>query len=81
MDLAVVLGALGGGATCGATLTLFVGALRDRAGASILFILFGLAVLCTLGALIAFVVEMLIAGRGLREQVTEHSPAAAGTEP
>jgi hypothetical protein len=77
LDVAVVLAAVGGGATCGATLTLFVGALRDRAGASILFILFGLAVLCTLGALAAFVFEMLLAGRGLRQQVDEHQESAA----
>jgi hypothetical protein len=75
LDIAVVLGALAGVATCGATLTLFVGALRDRTGASILFILFGGAVLCTLGALAAFMVEMLIAGHGLREATApERSP-------
>jgi hypothetical protein len=76
LDVAVVLGALAGGATCGATLTLFVGALRDRAGASVLFLLFGLAVLATLGALLAFVCEMLLAGRGLRE-ATEQRPSDA----
>src|SRR4051812_27999182 len=80
LDVAVVLGALAGGATCGATLTLFVGALRDRAGASVLFLLFGLAVLATLGALMAFVCEMLLAGRGLRE-ATEQRPAVAADAP
>ncbi|MEJ0094464.1 MAG: DUF2721 domain-containing protein [Methylocella sp.] len=66
LDVAVLLGAVGGGATCAATLTLFVGALRNAAAASILFTLFGVAVLCTLGALTAFVTEMLMAGKGLR---------------
>jgi hypothetical protein len=78
LDAAVVLGALAGVATCGATLTLFVGALRDRAGASILFLLFGGAVLCTLGALAAFMAEMLIAGHGLREAA---APDRAKTSP
>jgi hypothetical protein len=76
LDLAVVLAALGGGATCGATLALFVGALRDATVASVLFSLFGLAVTCTLGALTAFLVEMLMAGRGLREEVAEQRESA-----
>jgi hypothetical protein len=79
LDGAVVLGALAGVATCGATLTLFVGALRDRAGASILFLLFGGAVMCTLGALAAFMVEMLIAGHGLRQEAQRHAPDPAET--
>src|SRR5262252_5958714 len=43
LDVAVVLGAFAGVATCGATLVLFVGALRDTSLASLLFALFGLA--------------------------------------
>jgi hypothetical protein len=77
LDLAVVLAALGGGATCAATLALFVGALRDATVASVLFSLFGLAVICTLGALVAFLVEMLMAGRGLREEVAEQRQSAS----
>lgn len=77
LDLAVVLAALGGGATCGATLALFVGALRDATVASVLFSLFGLAVTCTLFALISFLVEMLMAGRGLREEVAEQRQSAS----
>jgi ABC-type Fe3+-siderophore transport system permease subunit len=71
LDAAVVLGAFAGVATCGATLVLFVGALRDTTLASLLFILFGIAILSTLGALIAFVVEMLMASRGLRAEVAQ----------
>jgi hypothetical protein len=55
---------MGGAATCGAVLTLLVGALRDATIASMLFALFGLAVSCTLGAICAFTVEMLMASTG-----------------
>jgi hypothetical protein len=66
LDTAVVLGALGGAATCGAVLTLFVGAVRDAGVAFVLFALFGLAVVCALGAIVAYTVEMLMAGAGIR---------------
>ena len=67
----VVLGAMGGAATCGAVLILFVGALRDATIASMLFALFGLAVSCTLGAICAFTVEMLMASTGIRDIAVE----------
>src|SRR5215472_4003566 len=51
LDVAVILGALGGAATCGAVLAMFVGALSERATASVLFGLFGLAVICALCAI------------------------------
>ena len=66
LDGAVILGALGGVATSCATLTLFLGAIRNSGAAWLLFILFGLAVLCTIGALTCYCYEMLIASRGLR---------------
>jgi hypothetical protein len=69
LDAAVILGALGGVATCGAVLTLFFGALRDATVADILFLLFGFAILCTLGALMVFGFEMLLASRGMRQRV------------
>jgi len=69
LDAAVILGALGGVATCGAVLTLFVGALRDATVDDILFVLFGLAILCTLSALMVFGFEMLLASRGMRQRV------------
>ena len=68
LDVAVVLGALGGAATCGAVLILFLGALHEATVASLLFGLFGLAVVCALGAIVAFTVEMLIASTGLRDR-------------
>lgn len=76
LDAAVVLGALGGGATCASVLALFIGFLGQTSVAPVLFVLFGLAVLFTLGALIAFVIEMLMASKGLRAQAKRSSDAA-----
>jgi hypothetical protein len=67
LDAAVMMGTLGGVATSCAALLLFVGTLRDRPGLS-LFVAFGLALLFTIGALSAFLIEMLLASRGLRDQ-------------
>jgi hypothetical protein len=63
---AMVLAALAGTATCGAILTLFVGALRDEGAAAVLFALFGIAVACTTGTLIAFLAETVLSWRALR---------------
>jgi hypothetical protein len=71
LDIAVVLGAIGGAATCAAVLALFVGALRDAAVATVLFALFGIAVVCALGAIVAFTAEMLMASIGIRTEVAE----------
>ena len=67
LDAAVMMGTLGGVATSCAALLLFVGTLLDRPGVS-LFVAFGLALLFTMGALGAFLIEMLLASRGLRDQ-------------
>ena len=80
LDIAVVLGALGGGATCAAVLALFVGFLFETDVARVLFILFGLALLFTLGALVAFVVEMLMAGQGLRAKARRSGEALSAEE-
>jgi hypothetical protein len=77
LDFAVILGAVAGAATCGAVLTMFVGALGEQAMASVLFSLFGLAVVCALCAIIAFTVEMLLAGTGIREEVAQSRRSAA----
>jgi hypothetical protein len=53
LDVAVVLGAIGGAVTCAAVLALFVGALREATIASVLFALFGLAVVCALDGIVA----------------------------
>ncbi len=76
LDAAVVLAALGGVATCGAVLTLFVGALRDATIANVLFGLFGAAILCTLCALVVFGFEMLLASRTVRDRIAERRSRA-----
>ena len=76
LDAAVFLAALGGVATCGSVLTLFVGALRDATVATLLFGLFGVAILCTLCALVAFGFEMLLASRAVRDRVNERRARA-----
>jgi hypothetical protein len=68
LDAAVILGALAGASTCGATLTLFIGVLRASTTSTVLFFLFGFALICTLGALCAYLVEMMLASRGLRAE-------------
>ncbi|WP_375463175.1 DUF2721 domain-containing protein [uncultured Methylobacterium sp.] len=81
LDAAVILAALAGVSTCGAVLTLFVGALRDATVASVLFGSFGAAILCTLCALVAFGVEVLLASRGVRDRVAQRRlDAEAGSE-
>lgn len=80
LDMAVVLAALSGVSTCGAVLTLFVGALRDTTVASVLFALFGTAILCTLLALVAFGIEMLLASHAVRLRVALRR-AEAGVRP
>jgi hypothetical protein len=72
LDIAVFLAAVGGACTCATVLALFVGALNSSGLGPVLFVLFGLAVVCTIGALSAFLTEMLIAGRGLRAEVAHH---------
>ncbi|GBU19202.1 MULTISPECIES: DUF2721 domain-containing protein [Methylobacterium] len=66
LDIAVVLACLGAVMTGVAVLTLFVGALRDAATATVLFACFGAALVCTVAAILAFLVEILMAGRGVR---------------
>jgi len=69
LDAAVILGALAGANTCAATFTLFVGVLRDTSTTFVLFFFLGFAILCTLGALAAYLFEMLLASRGIRAEV------------
>jgi hypothetical protein len=69
LDLAVVLAAVAGACTCVTVLTLFLGALRAKATAALLFVLFGTAICLTIGALVSFLTEMLMASRGIRAEV------------
>ena len=77
LDVAVALGAIGGGATAAATLTLFVGALRNAAVASALLLMFGAAVACTVGALTAFLAETVLSWHGLRDEGSLPRPKLA----
>jgi len=76
LDAAVVLGAIAAAATCASVFTLFVGALRNATVASILFTSFGLAIVCTISAIVAFATEMMMAGSGVRAEVArQQSPS------
>ena len=76
LDAAVLLAAVGGAATCAAVLALFVSSLREMANSWVMFGLFGLAVVSALGGVLAFTVEMLIAGTGIRDEVVQTQRAA-----
>ena len=65
LDTCVALAALGGAATCGAAFALFLVTLRDAEGGVILEWLFGGSLCCVIGALIAFVVDTVLAWHGL----------------
>lgn len=66
LDSAVVLSALSGGLTCATVLVLFLGELRGTAAAKWLYLSFGGAIVLTILALGAFVIEMLLAARIVR---------------
>jgi hypothetical protein len=68
LDVAIVLAAIGGAATCASVLTLFVGALRDITAATVLFALFGLAILCAIGAITAFEIKLRKGGGWLPQR-------------
>ncbi len=74
LDTAVVLGAIGAGATCLAILTLFLQAISNRVIASFLVGFFGLAIVCTLCSVLVFGLEMLISSRAMRGRMRFHLP-------
>jgi hypothetical protein len=76
LDIAVVLSAQSGGLTCIAVLVLFLGEVRGDTTAKLLFLSFGGAIVLTMAALGAFVIEMLLTARVLRRTVDRN----AGTE-
>jgi len=81
LDVAVMLATVGGVATCAAVLVLFLGALGNadvsvKALRAILFGLFGGAIVFTLAALVTFLIEMIMAGRGLRVVCRQHQKTA-----
>ena len=75
-----MMGTLGGIATSVAGLLLFVGTLREQAGIS-LFVAFGFALLFTMGALLAFLIEMLLASRGIRDVAAGATDEGDAAEP
>jgi hypothetical protein len=77
MDWAVVLAALAGALTCGAILILFLGEVLGKEAASLLFLMFGGAIVLTMGALVAYVVEMLLAARVVRRIVARNIAPSA----
>lgn len=79
LDAAVILVCLSAALTLFSILTLFVGALRDAATASVLFACFGASLILTMGAICAFLAEILLAGRGVRVEVDQHQSEAAVT--
>ncbi len=73
LDTAVVLSAVAGALTCATVLVLFLGEVRGTAAAKLLFLAFGGAIVLTIASLAAFVVEMLLAARGVRRAVDRQS--------
>jgi len=74
LDVAVVLATGGAATTCLAIMTLFLFALSNKAIASVLLLFFGVAVLCTLGSVVAFGVEMVLSNRAMRRRINFHLP-------
>lgn len=72
LDVAVLFAAAAGALTCCAALTLFANALRSGAHGTVLFWLFGGALISAIAALAVFALEMLLAGRTVRDAVDQH---------
>jgi hypothetical protein len=68
LDASIALGAVAGASTCGAALVLFVGSLRASAVEGWLIGLFALALVCTVGSLVTFMGDSLLAWHGLRRE-------------
>ncbi len=71
LDAAVLLSAMAGAFTCATVLDLFLGEVNGADAATLLFALFGGAILLTMASLTAFVCEVLVATRGVRLEVDE----------
>ncbi|HTB47490.1 MAG TPA: DUF2721 domain-containing protein [Acetobacteraceae bacterium] len=68
LDASIAFGAVGGASTCGAAFVLFLGSLRNTAITTWLIALFGLALVCTASALIAFLADSVLAWHGLHRE-------------
>jgi len=69
LDAAVILSSIAKAAVCIAVLLLFIGALGEESVALVLLLAFGCAVVCSLGAILAYAAEMLMAGTGVRAEL------------
>jgi len=69
LDAAVVLGAVAGAATCTTVLLLFLGAFSSGSVDRVLLSAFAIAIVCALGAIVAYASEMLMAGTGIRAEL------------
>jgi len=69
LELAVMLGVIAGICTCGAILNLLASALAVSLRQENLYWLFGGALLSLVGSLVAFLFEVLIAGRNMLRQI------------
>ena len=76
LDVAVALAAVAGALTCATVLALFLGEAGGLGIAAMLYITFGLALACTLAAIIAFAAEMLMASQRIRAEVAAGQKAA-----
>ena len=77
LDFSVAFLALGGAGTCGAAFTLFLVTLHDADTSSILLWLFGGALSFTIAALMAFLVDTVLAWHGLQtDGPLPHRPAS-----
>ncbi len=73
LDAAVLAAASAGALTCCAAATIFFGTLRNAATATLLFGLFGGALVAAIAALACFAAEVTISGRAVREQLDQNS--------
>lgn len=78
LDASVIFGAVGGASTCAAAFVLFLGGVRNAQVVIWLVLLFGAALACTVGALVAFMVDSLMAWHGLRRDGPMPRPKGGG---
>jgi hypothetical protein len=77
LEAAVVLGTVGTIATCLAILTLFFLGISAIDVAGVLLLFFGAAIVCTLGSVTLFGLEMVASSSGLRARMRLHAPDLA----
>ena len=81
LDASIVLGAIGGAATCGSVFMLFLGDVKGSDIGSWLIALFGLALACIIASLLAFLTDTLLAWQGLRRDGPLPRATKAGKAP